>query len=178
MISMSLRQSDNPNEKVTILGDGRFRVDSFFDITYELSSSSPPAVDSFFDIFTTIEFTPTGVAGGGTWNTEIVSMDLRGSSPAPNNTSVLQLAAAVDHRGHVTVLKSPTNPNDFHIDSFFDITFELSLDGGNSFLPATSSTELFENAIHTVPEPSSAALGMLGALGVFAIRMARRRRVR
>ena len=51
----------------------------------------------------------------------------------------------------------------YHIDSFFDIFTELSLDGGSTWLPSAGSTriELGPNALQqVVPEP--AALGLLG----------------
>jgi len=57
----------------------------------------------------------------------------------------------------------------FHIDSFFDVFTELSIDGGASWIPSTASTHV---DLAPLPEPGSLTLLGVAALGL----MARRRR--
>jgi hypothetical protein len=54
----------------------------------------------------------------------------------------------------------------YRIDSFFDIFTELSVDGGSTWMPATSSVRM---DLKMVPEPSSAALLLLGMVGLRVI---------
>ena len=75
------------------------------------------------------------------------------------------LAQGVEHRGHVTVLKLAGpggGGGGFQVDSFFDIFYEVSLDGGNSW--SSSATGLAHSeSVQVVPEPASALLGLAGA---------------
>ncbi len=114
----------------------------------------PPSfpIDSFFDVFVELEISgnngtswqPVQVTGHGhehavgrpdgiTFDTEMLQLDLSGGS----------LPAGVQLR------ESPTQPSlgqttitglgggNFHIDSFFDIFTELSIDGGATWTPST-----------------------------------------
>jgi hypothetical protein len=78
--------------------------------------------------------------------------------------------------GGIMVRESPTLPSlgqtritdigggRYHIDSFFDVFTELSLDGGSNWLPSTGPTR-----VNLVPEPSClvlAALALVGAAGI------------
>jgi len=59
----------------------------------------------------------------------------------------------------------------FQVDSFFDVFTELSIDGGQSWIPSNGPTRLEIDA----PEPSAAVLGLLGLLAVgFRLRGRRR----
>ena len=81
----------------------------------------------------------------GSWDTEILSMDLRGQ--VPGGPAVLirenpQLAS----QGQTNI----TNREDglFNIDSFFDVFTEVSLDGGETWTPATDPVR-----VDLAPEP-------------------------
>lgn len=95
----------------------------------------------------------------GTFDTEMLSMSLTG--------------------GGVMIRESPTRASTgktsiqdigggmYHIDSFFDVFTELSLDGGSTWIPKAGprGTRVF---LGGVPEPSSillAALALIGAAG-------------
>jgi hypothetical protein len=65
-------------------------------------------------------------------------------------------------------LSGPGPPGPYHIDSFFDVFTELSLDGGQTWIPKAGvrGTPVY---LGGVPEPSSlllAALALIGAAGV------------
>ena len=93
----------------------------------------------------------------GLFDTEIVSMSLSGSvGPVP-----------------IIVRQDPARPSLgltdigdiggglYHIDSFFDVFTELSVDGGASWVPSDYSTRMT-----LVPEPCVLALLSLGAVGL------------
>jgi len=98
----------------------------------------------------------------GTFDTEIVSMSLTG--------------------GGVMIRESPTLPSTgqttitdiggglYHIDSFFDVFTELSLDGGSSWIPSSGSTHV----VLGIPEPASVVLMALGLMGMCTIGLRRR----
>ena len=99
----------------------------------------------------------------GTFDTEMLSMSLTGMTPL----------------GPLMVRESPTLPSlgrtsitdigggMYHIDSFFDVFTELSLDGGQSWIPSQGPTR-----VNLCPEPASLALAGLAAIGT----LTRRRR--
>ena len=94
----------------------------------------------------------------GLFDTEIVSMSLSG------NASVA---------GLIEVRQDPQRPTLgqtdivdlggglYHIDSFFDVFTELSVDGGATWIPCDDSTRMF-----LVPEPCSVALFSIGAVAL------------
>ncbi|MDD1713455.1 MAG: PEP-CTERM sorting domain-containing protein [Methanoregulaceae archaeon] len=99
----------------------------------------------------------------GSFQTEILSMSLTGNTPF----------------GPVMIRESPTRASGgrtditdigggmYHIDSFFDVFTELSIDGGQTWVPSDTSTHMY-----LVPEPATLLLLALGGVAVM-----RRRRV-
>lgn len=91
----------------------------------------------------------------GTFQTEIISMNLAGIGPW----------------GPMIIRESPTLPSQglteitdigggmYHIDSFFDVFTELSVDGGMSWVPCDASTHMY-----LIPEPAMLLLLALGGL--------------
>lgn len=118
-----------------------------------------PMFLSFFDVFT--EITPGGTQ---TFDTEMLSMDLTGTVPGVGPFMIRESPTRPSHgRYSVTPIGGGGG---YHIDSFFDIWTELSLDGGQTWTPAESSA-------HFRISPSPGAIGLLG---MGALVLGRRRR--
>lgn len=170
----------------------RYRNNGFFDVFLELPEwhyggviegpgPGPDDVMYTLDVFLTATVCVTGLGCGpgtantqpgdparvlalgqpdGTFDTEMLSMDLTGGSPF----------------GPALIRESPTRPSTgissltgggFAIDSFFDIFTELSLDGGQTWLPSMSDDmqneasdrfTLREAEVPGIPEPATLTL--------------------
>ena len=86
----------------------------------------------------------------GTFQTEMVSMDLNGIVDLPGQgQTVLSIREDVqlDSGGVTTIRDLPDGT--FHIDSFFDVFTELSIDGGRTWSPATDAAPVH---LHEDPE--------------------------
>jgi hypothetical protein len=109
------------------------------------SATGPVSVETF------------GKAGNttGTFNTEMLSMNLSGSSPF--GPFMIRESPTLASTGQTTI--ADIGGGLYRIDSFFDVFTELSIDGGNSWIPSDSSTR-----VTLEPEPSTAAILGLGLL--------------
>jgi len=123
----------------------------------------------------------TDVNGGyssgstGSFPTEMVSMDLSGLVPDPFNPSgppiLMQVRESPSQPSLGGISIADIGGGNFHIDSFFDVFTEVSLDGGASWIPSSGSTHV---DLHGIPEPASVVLMGLGLLGMCAIGLRRR----
>lgn len=158
-----------PSDSVALPSPGEtFQVDSFFDVFTELSVGGDNySVDSFFDI--TYDINAGGASSAGSWDTEMVSMLLSGD--AGGYSVVIRESPTLRSTGTHSV--TDLGNGEFQVDSFFDVFTELSIDGGGTFAPASSSIRLRLTGI--VPEPSSVILSLIGMSGLGMI--TRRRRV-
>jgi len=167
---------------------GLYQIDSFFDVFTELQQVSPPgpgatSVDSFFDIFTEISLStpggpfqiresptrqstirttnsgPTPAGDGTVFDTEMLSLNLAGGT-MPLGTMIRE-SPTLQSTGKTTIRESPTLPGLYHIDSFFDVFLELSIDGGQTWTPGDQPMHLTG-----VPEPSSIVLALVGIAAV------------
>lgn len=114
---------------------------------------------------TTIAFNKIGFVTG-TFNTEMLALNLSGGGLAPG----------------MMFRESPTNPSlgvttitslgggQFQIDSFFDIFMQLTVDGGQTWIPEASGVG---KRIDLVPEPTGMSLLAAGLVGILGF--ARRR---
>lgn len=92
---------------------------------------------------------------------EMLQMDLAGGGIMVREHPAL---ASTGHETH-----QPIGGGLYQIDSFFDVFTELSIDGGNTWIPSAGQTRFDLSAV-SVPEPLTAALFGLGLLGVAALR--------
>lgn len=129
------------------------------------------ACDSFFDIFTELTSTGTDATGLDTYDTEMLSMDLQGGT-LPGGVMIRE-SPTKQSLGKTAIRESPTL---VHINSFFDVFTELSVDGGQSWVRSTDSAGNVDSNRMTlegsaVPEPASMA-----ALGFGVVALIKRRR--
>ena len=157
---------------VTLSNDtGNWAASSFFDIFTELSydggqnwTENQMSFESSFSI-------PAGIAidesGVHVFDTEMLSMNVRGLDGP--NLLLLRESPTLSSKGHVTVLKSACvdgSCSSVQMDSFFDVFTEISLDGGQSWVPSDNSASLH---MSSVPLPAGVWLlgsGLLGMAGV------------
>jgi len=168
------------NPLCLVQGDHSFFTNPHYDVVPGTSNG----LDQFGSTF-------TGMATGASLGTNVMPLTLSGpvqveifNRPSNNmtgtfDTEMLQL----DLSGGpgIMIRESPTlastgmtkitdNGNGtFHIDSFFDIFTELSLDGGATWTPSTAPTHV------DLVTPEPATFGILG-LGSLALVIFRRRR--
>lgn len=114
------------------------------------------------------------VEGGATfYDTQLTRLDVDGG----NDPGLIPIDAVLLPPGFLVRI-DPNRPSTGqtvlrgnHLTSFFDVFTELSMDGGQSWIPSDGSTRM-ETAFDFVPEPSS---GLLALLGLWGLRGARRR---
>jgi hypothetical protein len=149
------------------------QIDSFFDMFTELKIGKDPIEKIDINGAFTFRISNGGSGGGSTYDTEMLSMNLSGvyqgsGGPIP---FLIRESPTLQSPGQHSV--APVGDGTFLINSFFDVFTELSLDGGATFSPASSS---FRLNLASVPEPATIALAMIGVGGVGVI--CRRSRIR
>jgi hypothetical protein len=168
---------------------GLYQIDSFFDVFTELQQVPPPgpgatSIDSFVDVFTeiglssppggpfliresptrqsTIRMTfigPTPTGDGTVFDTEMLSLDLSGGNLGG---VMIRESPTLPSLGKTSIRESPTLGL-YHIDSFFDVFTELSIDGGQNWWPADRPMHLTG-----VPEPSTIVMAAIGLVALSA----------
>jgi len=104
----------------------------------------------------------------GTFNTQMLSMDLTGN--LPGHSVEIKLDPSNATNGQTTI--SNAGGGEFNIHSFFDVFTELSLDGG-PYIPSTGGAMV---TLQPVPEPVGlVALSGLGGMGLIGFVWRRRR---
>ena len=178
IVSMSLLCTHPVNVVSSPPRGDTFRVDSFFDVFFELDlgGGGQYQIDSFFDVFTELSIenvTPAG-ATTGRYETEIVSMDLTGAA-----SSVITSGAMIrldttdpDRRPLGTRTITTLSGGNFEVDSFFDVFTELSVDGGGNWLPADRAMRM---TMSRIPEPATLTLLCMGGLALHLRRRKSRR---
>jgi len=138
ILSMSLSSGVLDPISPTTLPGGTYELDSFFDVFVELSIEGGPVGMARlsgpvgFEIVVPDE--PFGEAG--TFDTEIVSMSLRGSAGGPFGQMPVEIREnpELPSPGRTTITR--LDDGQWQVDSFFDVFTELSIDGGQTWAPA------------------------------------------
>jgi hypothetical protein len=100
----------------------------------------------------------------GTFQTEMLQLDLVGT--LMGNPVMIRESPTLPSLGQTTV--TDIGGGQFRIDSFFDVFTELSLDGGQTWIPDSSGP----TRVNLIPSPAMPALWALAALA--ALRRQRR----
>ena len=105
-----------------------------------------------------------GVGPTGTFDTEMLSLDLMGMGFMIRENQMQQSIG--------TTVVTDLGAGQFHIDSFFDVFTELSVDGGATWIPNSLGPTRVE--LSSVPEPGTMGLLICGASGLVWYRLRRR----
>jgi hypothetical protein len=110
----------------------------------------------------------------GTFDTEMLQMSLQGNTPF--GPVMLRESPTLASQGVTSI--TDIGGGMFHIDSFFDVFTELSVDGGATWIPNSEPSSYGPDGstrvVLGIPEPASFALVALGILGFTGCRVRRR----
>lgn len=102
----------------------------------------------------------------GTFNTQMISMDLTGN--VAGNPVIIRVDPTTPTLGQTSI--TDIGGGLYQISSFFDVFTDLSVDGGNTWIPQNNGPTLVQ--LQNVPEPASMAL--LGSGAILLLRRSRR----
>src|SRR5262249_46911699 len=155
-----------PPQNVGNMGTDNFNSQLLGDLVVNGGSPMPFAASAAVTGNVTKAAGPNG-SSLGTFATEMVQPDITG---LPGG-ALIRESPTLASLGQTTI--ADQGGGLFHIDSFFDIFTELSLDGGQTWIPATGPGHV--DLVSGVPEPSTFALLGLGALGLVGCAYRRRK---
>ena len=144
-----------------------------FDSTLTAMVSANGSPDQPVSLSGPVDTLVLGKAGNttGTFQTEMLSLNLSGNSPF--GPVMIRESPTLQSLGQTSITSTTGG---FHIDSFFDIFTELSVDGGQSWIPDSNGpAHVSLQSLSSVPEPGTLAWGAAMGL-VFGLRRMRARR--
>ena len=99
------------------------------------ASSTHNMIGSFFDVFTELSL------DGHTrsFDTEMLALNIVGTNPNIGPFHIRE-SPTLPSRGHYSVQTLPGGM--YHIDSFFDVFTELSIDGGQTWIPSQGASRI------------------------------------
>ena len=104
----------------------------------------------------------------GTFDTEMLQLNLSGTSPF--GPFMIRESPTKASTGQTTI--TDLGGGMFHVDSFFDVFTELSINGGASWMEDTAGPV----RMRLVPEPASLVMFGLGALALAGVSLRRRKK--
>lgn len=122
-------------------GSGTYTIDSFFDVFYEITLDGGGTWTPRYSPGTgKSQQVPTSPPASNprVFDTEMLQLELQGGTAPPGMR--LRESPTLPSPGHMTL--EDVGGGSFRIDSFFDVFFELSLDGGQSWTPANQPYRL------------------------------------
>ncbi|MHC4562532.1 MAG: PEP-CTERM sorting domain-containing protein [Planctomycetota bacterium] len=149
--------------------DPSFPADSFFDVFCRIEFDDGIAPPEMWEVATTAELLITGLAWDGVdptreFQAEIVSMELT----SPSSPDVVLRESPVElSGGQITV--TDLGGGLYHIDSFFDIFFDLSMQGPDSLVWSVPDVP---QQLVGVPEPATLSLLAVGSVALLRRRKA------
>jgi hypothetical protein len=166
IVSLSLVGA-HPASSITLPEQGSVTFDSFFDVEVEVDPGN--GGDSYVESFVRVATQLTVTRGQSSFQTEIVSMELTGSS------SGIDLRESPSIRSDGTRTSSPVQVGSdlFEVESFFNVYFEVSVNDGD-WDPASGPVRVDLTSVVPLPPAALMGLGLLASIG--GIRRLRRRR--
>ncbi len=151
-----LRVANNV-QRINVGRDETQIFDSFFDVFVEIPGESIAEQVTLTGPVQTIVHDKNGDTTG-TFDTEIVSMSLSGN--VGGMLVMLRESPSQTSAGQTTI--TDLGGGQFHVDSFFDVSTELSVDGGPYLVDVNGPGRL-----ELCPEPVTMALLLIGGLALF-----------
>jgi len=124
-----------------------------------------PVGDIYAPALTTVRITGVGPLD---YSTEMLGLNITASTPL--GTVLIRESPTLASTGHTTLTAVSGG---YTVDSFFDVFTEISLDGGNSWIPDSLGPV---HVLYECPEPGTTSIGLLGLGLAGLLRMHRRSR--
>jgi len=173
--SLTLRNMElTMNAPITQSPSGANELENFMatlnglsDINITGTGSFPNVPASSSGAGSSFAFGKAGPTATGTFDTEMLSLNLSGSTAL--GPFMIRESPTRASTGRTTI--TPLGGGTFLIDSFFDVFTELSIDGGQNWIPNANGS----SRLTLVPEPSSVVLACIGGIAAAGAMWRRRR---
>lgn len=171
--NQQLVSSSDNSPQSPLMGEVSSFFDVFFNVTLPGTSSPIPLQGTGHGTWRFRE-SPTLPSPGSTrvFDTEMLSLTLTGGGGGGGGALMIRESPTLASMGK-TMIDGPDQGGLYRIDSFFNVFTELSIDGGQTWMPGDGALRMSGS---NVPEPSAlVAWSLLGASGI-GVRWWRRRK--